>query len=308
MSRWRNSPKPFADVHVVDIAAALAAAGAERLLDDGQVGFTHFGSPGWMLQRPESEKAAVHDLFPDTAPLAASVGGDPYRPRNGDRPRAYRRAGHRAGHRPQEMRDRRSRRRAVARRAGGDRRAIRLDARRSAAPFPTSGFISALHEALKCLKQRGIVLACVSKNDEATVRELWNYPEHYPRERLLTPDDFVTWRVNWDDKVDNIRSIAEELGFALDTFLFIDDHPVERDRVRQQAAGGRGLGRGPFRAAPASVDRSAPADPAHHRRSRRAHRRWSRRSSARQQLRAEAVGRGAISSHSLRIQCRIERR
>jgi FkbH-like protein len=44
----------------------------------------------------------------------------------------------------------------------------------------------------------------------------------------------VTWRVNWDDKVGNIRSIAEELGFALDSFLFIDDNPVERDRVRQR--------------------------------------------------------------------------
>ena len=42
----------FADVYVVDIAATFAAAGAERMLDDGQVGFTHFGSPGWMLQRP----------------------------------------------------------------------------------------------------------------------------------------------------------------------------------------------------------------------------------------------------------------
>ena len=66
------------DVHVVDIAAALGAAGSERMLDDGQVAFTHFGSPGWMLQRPESEKAAVHGIFPDTAPLAHWVGGDPY--------------------------------------------------------------------------------------------------------------------------------------------------------------------------------------------------------------------------------------
>jgi len=44
----------------------------------------------------------------------------------------------------------------------------------------------------------------------------------------------VTWRINWDDKVGNIREIAAELGFALDTFLFIDDNPVERDRVRQR--------------------------------------------------------------------------
>jgi FkbH-like protein len=66
------------------------------------------------------------------------------------------------------------------------------------------------------------------------VRELWKYPESYPRERLLTLDDFVTHRINWNDKVDNIRSIAEELGFAPETFLFIDDNPVERERVRQR--------------------------------------------------------------------------
>src|SRR5579859_5704272 len=68
----------YPDVHVVDTAAALAAVGAERLLDDGQVGFAHFGSPGWMLQRPDDERAAVHGIFPDTAPLAQAIGGDPY--------------------------------------------------------------------------------------------------------------------------------------------------------------------------------------------------------------------------------------
>ncbi len=60
----------FADVHLVDVAAALGAAGSATLLDDGLVSFTHFGSAGWMLQRPKSELAAVHGQFPDTAPLA----------------------------------------------------------------------------------------------------------------------------------------------------------------------------------------------------------------------------------------------
>ena len=112
--------------------------------------------------------------------------------------------------------------------------------------FSFIGLYFGLHEALLWLKKRGIVLACVSKNDEATVRELWKYPDHYPTQRLLTPDDFVTWRVNWDDKVGNIRSIAEELGFALDTFLFIDDNPVERDRVRQRLPEVEVWGEDPF--------------------------------------------------------------
>ena len=233
------------DVYVVDIAAALGALGTERMLDDGQVGFTHFGSPGWLLQRPESEKAAVHGIFPDTAPLAGALGGDPY-----------------------------GREAAIAEKhidalvtvlGFGRKKCLILDLdgtlwpgvlAETGSPFAWTPEISGafsfiglyfgLHEALKSLKKRGVVLACVSKNDEATVRELWTYPDHYPKQRLLTPDDFVTWRVNWDDKVGNIRSIAEELGFALDAFLFIDDNPVERDRVRQRLPEVEVWGEDPF--------------------------------------------------------------
>ena len=223
----------FPDVYVIDIAAALGAAGAERLLDDGQVGFTHFGSPGWMLQRPESEKAAVHGLFPDTAPLAHALGGDAF--------------GREAVIAEKHID-------ALLTVTGiGRKKCVIVDLdgtlwpgvlAETGSPFAWTPEISGafsfiglyfgLHEALKSLKKRGVVLACVSKNDEATVRELWKYPDHYPKQRLLSADDFVTWRVNWDDKVGNIRSIAEELGFALDAFLFIDDNPVERDRVRQR--------------------------------------------------------------------------
>jgi FkbH-like protein len=221
------------DVHVVDIAAAMASIGSERMIDDGYFGFTHLGSPGWLLQRPESEKEAVHGLFPDIKSLAELVGGDPY----------GREAAMAHAHID-----------AIAIALGVDRKKcviVDLDGvlwpgvlAETGQPFawePTvSGAFSfighyfGLHEALLCLKKRGIVLACVSKNDEATVRELWKYSSHYPRQGLLTLDDFVTCRINWQDKVENIRSIAEEIGFALDSFLFIDDHPIERDRVRQR--------------------------------------------------------------------------
>ena len=235
----------FPDVHMVDVAATLAASGTETMLDDGLGGFTHMGSPGWLLQRPDSEKRAVHDIFPDMAPLARALDGDPYG------------------------------REAVMARAHIDTLSAVLGLARkkcvivdldgtlwpgvlaeTGSPFawdPTiSGTFSyvglyfGLHEALLSLKRRGVVLACVSKNDEVTVRELWKYPDHYPKSRLLTPDDFVTWRVNWNDKVENIRSIADELGFALDTFLFIDDHPIERDRVRQRLPEVEVWGEDPF--------------------------------------------------------------
>jgi FkbH-like protein len=113
-------------------------------------------------------------------------------------------------------------------------------------PYSYVGLYFGLHEALLTLKQRGILLACVSKNDEATVRELWKYESQYSVVPLLTPDDFVTWRVNWHDKVENIRSIADELGLALETFLFLDDNPVERDRVRQRLPEVEVWGENPF--------------------------------------------------------------
>jgi len=220
------------DVYVVDIAAALAGEGSIALIDDWQVGFTHMGSPGWMLQRPQTEKAAVHGLVPDLQGLIETVEGNPYR----------REAAIAKTHVDT----------LVAVLGLGRRKCVIVDLDNTLWPgvlaetgvpfawepsisgvFSFIGLYFGLHEALRCLKKRGIVLACVSKNDESVVRELWKYPESYPRERLLTLDDFVTCRINWNDKADNIRSIADELGFALDAFLFIDDNPVERDRVRQ---------------------------------------------------------------------------
>ena len=235
----------FSDVHIVDIAAALGAAGSERLVDDGLVAFSHFGSPGWLLQRAESEKAAVHNIFPDLAPLAESLDGDPYL------------------------------REAVTARVHMDvaMAALGLDRKKCvivdldgllwpgvlaetgspfawslevSGPYSYAGLFFGLHEALLALKQRGILLACVSKNDEAVVRELWKYESHYDVLSLLKPEDFVTWRVNWNDKVDNIRSIADELGLALETFLFLDDNPVERDRVRRRLPQVEVWGEDPF--------------------------------------------------------------
>jgi FkbH-like protein len=294
----------FADVYVIDVAAALAAVGSERLLDDGQVGFTHFGSPGWMLQRPENEKAAVHNIFPDTAPLVQALGGDPYG--------------------RETVISEKHIDALVTVMGVGRKKCVILDLdgtlwpgvlAETGSPFAWTpevsgafsyiGLYFGLHEALLSLKKRGVVLACVSKNDEATVRELWKYPDHYPKQRLLTPDDFVTWRVNWDDKVGNIRSIAEELGFALDTFLFIDDSPVERDRVRQRLPEVEVWGEDPF-----GLRRRLLNDPrlqipvvTAEAASRST---LVKAQIARQQLRTETVGE-AQYIESLRIQCRIER-
>lgn len=219
-------------VHVVDTAAALAEAGTSALLDDGLVGFTHFGSPGWMLQRPDAELAAVHDAFPDLSTLAAAVGDDPYR-----RERLMARAHVDAlttvlGLNRQKC--------VVVDLDGVLWPGVLAETGRPFAwapdisgPYSYIGLYFGIHEALRSLLSRGILLACVSKNDEAAVRALWQYGPGDPHHRLLNPEHFVAMRINWRDKAENIRDIAAELGFPLDAFVFVDDTPRERERVRQ---------------------------------------------------------------------------
>lgn len=69
----------------------------------------------------------------------------------------------------------------------------------------------------------GVLLCLVSKNREEDVLEvLRDHPD-----MVLRPDHFVAWRINWEPKSDNLRTLASELGLSLDTFLFLDDNPLE---------------------------------------------------------------------------------
>ena len=82
---------------------------------------------------------------------------------------------------------------------------------------------------LKALTRRGILLAIVSKNEEAVAMEaIAKHPE-----MVLKLDDFAGWRINWKDKVENMIDLVAELNLGLDSVVFIDDNPVERARVRE---------------------------------------------------------------------------
>lgn len=83
--------------------------------------------------------------------------------------------------------------------------------------------------ALRNLKRRGILLALCSKNEESTALEaIRSHPE-----MVLREDDFVAYRINWQDKARNVAEIAAELNLGLQSVVFIDDNPVERGRVRE---------------------------------------------------------------------------
>ena len=97
------------------------------------------------------------------------------------------------------------------------------------APDPVGECYVTLQAALKGLRSRGILLAISSKNDEALALSVID--EHPAM--LLRKNDFVAWRINWKDKAKNIAELAEELNLGLDSFVFLDDSPQERDQVRQ---------------------------------------------------------------------------
>ena len=83
--------------------------------------------------------------------------------------------------------------------------------------------------ALKSMKNRGILLAIVSKNEEqAALEAIRNHPE-----MVLALEDFAGWRINWQDKVQNIIELMTDLNLGPQSAVFIDDNPVERARVKE---------------------------------------------------------------------------
>ena len=84
-------------------------------------------------------------------------------------------------------------------------------------------------EALLELSKSGVILTVCSKNNEADVLEAWDKNPFM----VLRKDNFASWRINWTDKATNIKEIAEELNIGLDSFVFIDDNPTERELIKQ---------------------------------------------------------------------------
>lgn len=88
----------------------------------------------------------------------------------------------------------------------------------------------AFHSYLADLKNRGVLLAVASKNNPEDAKEVFL---RHPNSQLKL-DDFVAFKVNWNNKTDNIREIAAELRLGLDSFVFLDDSPAERSSVRRE--------------------------------------------------------------------------
>jgi FkbH-like protein len=86
---------------------------------------------------------------------------------------------------------------------------------------------TALQSKILALKQRGVLLALVSKN---LADDVWDAIENHPR-MILRRKDFAAARINWQPKSENLRALAEELKLGVDSIVLLDDNPVERLEV-----------------------------------------------------------------------------
>jgi FkbH-like protein len=78
------------------------------------------------------------------------------------------------------------------------------------------------------LKERGIILAVCSKNEEVLAQEPFlKHPD-----MVLKLEDIVIFKANWKDKASNIKEIAESLNIGLGSIVLVDDNPVEREFVK----------------------------------------------------------------------------
>ncbi|MBF0604048.1 MAG: HAD-IIIC family phosphatase [Nitrospirae bacterium] len=93
--------------------------------------------------------------------------------------------------------------------------------------YPGNAFLH-FQKTIIQLMQRGIALAVASKNDEshalATMNSLKNM--------VIRQEHLATWRIDWNEKWSNVAEMAAEVGLGLEHLLFVDDNPVERERMR----------------------------------------------------------------------------
>ena len=93
--------------------------------------------------------------------------------------------------------------------------------------YPGSAYVG-LQEAALNLSKRGVLLALCSANNETDVDDVF---EHHPS-MVLRKADISAKRVNWTDKVTNLRAIASDLNLGLDSLVFVDDDPHQCEMVR----------------------------------------------------------------------------
>lgn len=92
---------------------------------------------------------------------------------------------------------------------------------------PAAEAYTAWQEYILRLKERGIILAVCSKNEDDVAKSGFAHPDS-----VLKLNDFAAFKANWMPKNENIAAIAREINIGTDSLVFIDDNPAERQIVR----------------------------------------------------------------------------
>lgn len=95
--------------------------------------------------------------------------------------------------------------------------------------YPGSCYLD-LQQVAKNLAARGVILALCTKNNHDDVIEVLD--QH--ADMVLRQGDFVSMKINWTDKVENLKAIAAELNIGVDSLVFVDDNPFEIENVRER--------------------------------------------------------------------------
>ncbi|MDD5280397.1 HAD-IIIC family phosphatase [Acidithiobacillus sp.] len=88
----------------------------------------------------------------------------------------------------------------------------------------SDGWPNGIAEALAFLRQKGILLAVISKNDHEEALAHWS--------SILPPDFFSVLMINWEDKVTNMSKILATVNLLPHNTVYIDDNPIERENMR----------------------------------------------------------------------------
>ena len=96
-------------------------------------------------------------------------------------------------------------------------------------PQPPGNAFVEFQKYLKALSQRGILLAINSKNNfDDAIKVIREHPF-----MILTESDFSCMKINWNNKASNMQEISKELNIGLDSFVFFDDDPINRELIRE---------------------------------------------------------------------------
>ena len=97
---------------------------------------------------------------------------------------------------------------------------------------PAGMAYSEFQSYLKELSSLGVLLNVCSKNqEEAALSGLAR------ADSVLTREDFICFKANWEPKSHNVAAMAKELNILPESIVFVDDNPAEREIVRQELPG-----------------------------------------------------------------------